>query len=115
MSPNKQTVQEYMDAYNALDHKRILACLTEDVEWIVPGAFHHKGKAAFDKEIENPSFEGKPEITVIRLIEEKNIVVAEGFVKTKKKGESPLLLAFCDVFEMQNSKIKRLTSYLMPA
>jgi ketosteroid isomerase-like protein len=53
MSPNKQTVQKYMDAFTRTDLAEILSCLTDDVEWLIPGAFHVKGKSAFDKEIEN--------------------------------------------------------------
>lgn len=113
-TPNKQTVQAYMDAYNLLDHPKILACLTEDVEWIVPGAFHWKGKAAFDKEVENGECQGKPAIRVTRLTEENDVVVAEGFVYVTQSDGKTFELAFCDVFEMKQAKVKRLISYLMP-
>jgi ketosteroid isomerase-like protein len=103
-----------MHHYNALDHIAILSCLTDDVEWVVPGAFHHRGKDAFDKEIENPAFEGKPQIVVTRITEEGDIVVAEGTVLTKKRGGAAVPLIFCDVFEMRHAKIRKLTSYLMP-
>jgi uncharacterized protein len=113
MSANKKVVEKYMDGFNKSDHKKILSCLTDDVEWILPGVFHLKGKDAFDKEIENPAFEGKPEIMVTRMIEEDNIVIAEGTVRAKKKDAEVINLAFCDVFEMNNGLIKQLTSYLM--
>src|SRR5688572_4455017 len=70
MSKNQQTVQQYMEAFNRTDHAAILSCLTEDVEWVLPGVFHLKGKEAFDKEIENPAFVGSPIIKVTRIIEE---------------------------------------------
>jgi hypothetical protein len=35
-----------------------------------PGAFHLRGKAAFDGEIENDAFVGRPTIRVTRLVEE---------------------------------------------
>lgn len=113
MSPNKRTVQEYMDAFTRSDHAAILACLTDDVEWIIPGMFQLTGKAAFDKEIENEAFVGSPAINVTRLIEEDNIVVAEGRVRSARKDGGVLNIVFCDVFEMQDGKIQRLTSYLM--
>ena len=53
MTPNKQTVNEYMAAFMVSDHKRILACLTDDIVWEMPGIYRHVGKEAFDKEIEN--------------------------------------------------------------
>jgi uncharacterized protein len=114
MHPNKQTVNRYMDAFGKSDHAAVLACLTDDVEWVIPGAFHLHGKAAFDQEIENPAFVGSPIISVTRLTEENNIVVAEGTVRTTRKEGDMLFLHFCDVFEMQDAKIKRLTAYLMP-
>ena len=58
MSENKRTIETYMDGFRKSDHAQILACLTDDVEWILPGAFHLHGKAAFDGEIENPAFTG---------------------------------------------------------
>ena len=112
---NKATVDEYMDGFRTSDHARILACLTDDVEWILPGAFHLRGKEAFDNEIENPAFTGSPVITVTRLTEENGVVVAEGTVVATRADGTALTLALCDVFEMRDGKISRLTSYLMPA
>jgi ketosteroid isomerase-like protein len=113
MTENKKTVDRYMDAFRRTDHAEILSCLTEDVEWLIPGAFHARGKEAFDNEIENDAFIGHPEITVTRMTEEDEVVVAEGSVRTQRKDGAVLNLVFCDVFEMQGGKIRRLISYLM--
>jgi uncharacterized protein len=113
MSENKKVVERYMDGFNKSDHDQILSCLTNDVEWILPGVFHLKGKDAFDKEIENPAFEGKPLIVISSMIEENNIVIAEGTVRAKKKDAEFINLFFCDVFETRGGLIQKLTSYLM--
>ena len=113
MSKNKKVVEKYIEGFNKSDHRMILSYLTDDIEWILPGVFHLKGKEAFDKEIENPAFEGKPVIFVTRAIEENNVVVAEGTVRAKKKDAEFINLVFCDVFEMKDGLIKQLTSYLM--
>lgn len=55
-----------MDAFARSDHAEILSCLTDDVEWVVPGIFHLAGKTDFDKEIENDAFIGSPAIKVTR-------------------------------------------------
>lgn len=102
-----------MDGFRTTDHAKILSCLTDDVIWDMPGFFHHKGKEAFDKEIENPNADGHPSITITRLIEEGNIVVAEGAVKAKMKGGSLLDAVFCDMFHFRDGKICKLTTYLM--
>jgi hypothetical protein len=40
MTANKQTVERYMDGFRRTDRAQILSCLTDDVEWLIPGAFH---------------------------------------------------------------------------
>ena len=114
MSRNKDVVLAYMDAYARWHHKDVLDCLTDDVEWIVPGAFHLTGKEAFDQEIEGEGASGPPEIEVTRLIEEDDVVVAEGRVSNALRDGGVLSLVFCDVFVVRDGLIQRLTSYLMP-
>lgn len=113
ISENKKTVEIYMNAFEKGDRIKVLSCLTDDVVWILPGAFHLKGKKEFEGEIRNDAFQGDPEITVTRMTGENDIVIAEGSVRTQKKSGEFITLAFCDVFEMQNRKIQRLISYLM--
>ena len=112
MSENKRLIERYMAGFRATDHALILSCLTDDVEWEIPGMLHSRGKAAFDKEIENDAFVGHPDIVVTRMIEEENVVMAEGSVRTQKRDGGELRLRFCDVFVMEAGKIKHLTSYL---
>jgi ketosteroid isomerase-like protein len=112
MTENKKTVEKYMDGFNKSDHKQILSCLTDDVVWEMPGQFKLVGKDAFDKEIENEAFVGSPTVTIVRMIEENDVVIAEGTVRCEKKSGGFLNAVFCDVFSMQSAKIKRLTTYL---
>ncbi len=112
MTENKKTIEIFMDGFNKSDHKQILSCLTDDVEWVMPGAFHLVGKDAFYKEIENDIFAGNPVITIKRIMEENDVVVAEGKVVVGKKEGGYLNAVFCDVFIMEDAKIKQLTSYL---
>jgi ketosteroid isomerase-like protein len=111
-SENKRTVERYLDGFRSSDHAQILACLTDDVEWEMPGAFHHVGKAAFDGEIENEAFVGRPVITLSRMVEEDDVVIAEGAVRAERREGGFLHAVFCDVFVMEQARIKRLTTYL---
>jgi uncharacterized protein len=113
MTLQKQIVEKYMDGFRSTDHAKILSCVNENVIWEMPGFFYHEGKEAFDKEIENPNADGHPDISIIRLIEEGNIVIAEGTVKAKMKDGNKLDAVFCDVFHFANDKIGKLTTYLM--
>lgn len=111
-SENKRTVRRYMEGFTRSDHAQILSCLTEDVEWIIPGMFHRTGKEAFDSEIENEAFVGSPAIEVHRLTEESDVVVAEGTVRSARRDGGKLHAVFCDVFVMRDAKVRMLTSYL---
>jgi ketosteroid isomerase-like protein len=113
MTPNQRTIEDYMDGFRSTDHSRVLACLTDDVEWVLPGVFHARGKADFANHIVDEGFTGRPTITVNRMIEDHDVVVAEGSVRASREDGTLLNLLFCDVFEMQNAKIRRLVSYLV--
>jgi uncharacterized protein len=113
ISEPKKIVEKYMDGFNKSDHVQILSCLNDSVVWEMPGIFYKVGKLEFDKEIENPAFTGKPIIKLIRMVEEGNIVVAEGTVIGKFKNGNKLNAQFCDVFQFENGKIVKLTGYLM--
>jgi ketosteroid isomerase-like protein len=113
MTENKQTVERYMEGFRRSDHAMVLSCLTEDVEWLIPGMFHVRGQRDFDGQIESDAFVGRPVIAVTRMTEEDDVVVAEGSVRAQRKDGAYMDLVFCDVFEMRAGKIRRLISYLM--
>jgi uncharacterized protein len=113
VTTNKKTVEEYMDGFSRTDRQQILSCLTDDVEWIIPGAFHTHGKDQFATHIVDPGFTGQPLITVDRMTEENDVVVAEGSVRAPREDGTFLNLVFCDVFDMRDGKIRRLCSYLV--
>jgi ketosteroid isomerase-like protein len=113
MTENKKVVERYMNGFRRSDHAMVLSCLTEDVVWDMPGFFHLEGRQAFDGEIENPAFVGSPTITISRVVEEDDVVVAEGAVQAARRDGGMLDAVFCDVFEMKRGKIAKLTSYLM--
>lgn len=113
MTENKKIIEQYLDGYRKSDHGQILSCLTEDVEWDMPGVFHLKGKAAFEKEIEkNSIYVGNPLVTISRMVEENDVVVAEGAVRVPKRDGDVLSAVFCDLFAMKDARIQRLTTYL---
>jgi uncharacterized protein len=113
MTQNQRTVETYMEAFRRTDRAQILACLTDDVEWEIPGLFVVRGKDEFAKHIVDDGFEGRPDITVNRLTEGEDRVVAEGTVRAPKQDGTSLNLAYCDVFEMEHGRIRKLISYLV--
>jgi len=113
MTQNRRTVEAYIDGFRNTDRPRILSCLTADIEWQSPGAFRVRGKDDFAKHIVEEGFVANAEITVTRVTECDDVVVAEGSMRTQRKDGTFLNEAFCDVFEMQNGKIRRVINYLM--
>lgn len=111
---NLQTVERYMDAFRQTNRELILSCLTDDVEWLLPGAFHVHGKADFNAHIVDEGFTGTPDIIVTRYIESGDVIVAEGRVVALRTDGGPLHLVFCDVFDLRGGLISKLVSYLMP-
>ena len=106
MSQNIETVKTYLDGFRKNDHKQILSCLTDDIEWTVFGAFRLIGKEAYDKAIDGaPEFIDPPELQVVRMVEQNDVVMAEltGTVKRAAGGEMRLSMA--EVFVMRDGKI----------
>ena len=107
-------MESYFEGFRRSDHERILACLTDDVAWDLPGFAHLSGKEAFDREIENDAFVGSPTLTVDRLVEEGDAVVAIGSGEATQRNGEVHRFAFCDVFTFAGDRIRRVESYLVP-
>jgi ketosteroid isomerase-like protein len=114
MSARKQAVEAYFEGFRRSDHQAILALLTDDVVWDLPGFRHLQGKEAFDGEIENPDFEGSPHLVVDRLVEEGDVVVAIGTGRGTHRTNGPFEFAYNDVFTFRGDLIARVESYVVP-
>jgi ketosteroid isomerase-like protein len=114
MSTRQQVVHRYMDGFRRGDHAAILACLTDDVVWHIHGWRTTTGKEEFDKEIENPAFEGNPELTVERTIEADNIVVVTGTGVGHHRENGRFRFAYSDLFTFRDGLIAQVDSYVVP-
>jgi uncharacterized protein len=110
VSPNKKVIETYL---TTTDKSKLGPLLADDVEWVewvdgVPasGAVT-RGKEAHLKNYGDDILRGE----VHRLTEEGNVVVAEGTAHVTKKDGSSLSVRFVDIFEMENGKIKRKSSF----
>ena len=108
-SPNKKIVATYLER----DLSKIDSLVADDVEWVewvdgVPGTgSRNKGKAAIAQNIGDDRL--RNEIT--RMTEEGNVVIAEGVCHVTRKDGSRLNVRFCNIFELENGKIKRQDSF----
>jgi uncharacterized protein len=110
MSPNKKIIETHL---TSTDRSEVASFLADDVEWIewgegVPATgVRTRGKAAY---IQN-SGDDELRTQITRMTEENNVVVAEGTVRVHKKEGRVFSVQFCDIFELENGKIKRKSSY----
>jgi ketosteroid isomerase-like protein len=105
MSRNTETVQTYLDGFRKNDHAQILSCLTEDIEWIVFGAFHLTGKQAYDAAIEGSGFTGPPQLEVVRMVEQDDTVMAELTGSATRDTGEVMRMSMAEVFVMRDGKI----------
>jgi ketosteroid isomerase-like protein len=111
VSNRKRIVERYIDGFRRSDHAQILSCLTDDVVWVLHGQKTLHGKDAFDAEIENEGFEENPAITIDRLIEEDDSVVATGGGSVAEEGGRSREFVFCEVFGFTGNAVSRLDTY----
>jgi ketosteroid isomerase-like protein len=116
MTETKQRdlVAEYFDGFRTSDHPRILATLTDDVEWVIHGHRTFRGKAEFDGEIESPAFTGRPQLDVDRVLEDGPVVVITGEGRALSVDNGPFRFAFNDLFTFRDGLIARVDSYVVP-
>lgn len=77
----------------------------------MPPHFRLNGRDAFDGAIESDETPGLPEIQIARLVEEGDVVVAEGAVQTDLRSGGRIDALFCDVFHFRGERICRLVTY----
>jgi ketosteroid isomerase-like protein len=108
---HKAVVEAYLEGFRRTDHAAILACLTEDVVWVLHGYRTLRGKAAFDGEIENAAAVGPPEVHLDRLIEEGDTVVAVDTGAMTLKAAGRVAFVFAEVFTFTGDRISRLETF----
>jgi ketosteroid isomerase-like protein len=113
MSANKTTVEKYIDGFNKSDHAQILSCLTDDIDWTVFGYFRLHGKEAYDREIENPAFTGSPVVSIVRMVEEDDVVMAEMTLEARRASGELMRAAMAEVFVMRDGKIRERHAYVI--
>ena len=113
MSRNKATVETYIDGFNKSDHAQILSCLTDDIDWTVLGFFRLQGKEAYDREIENPAFTGSPIVTITRMVEEDDVVMAEMTLEARRVTGELMRAAMAEVFVMRDGQITERRAYVI--
>src|SRR5690348_6482410 len=102
MSRNIETVNTYLEGFRKNDHAQILSCLTDDIRWTVFGAFRLTGKPAYDKAIDGaPEFIDPPELEVVRMVEQGDVVMAELTGSVRRAAGGEMRMSMAEVFVMR--------------
>jgi len=110
MSANKKLVETYL---TTADKSKLGPLLADDVEWVEwgdgvpPSGVVTRGRDAHLKNYGDDKLRGE----IHRLTEENNVVVAEGTAHVTKNDGSSLSVRFVNIFELENGKIKRKSSF----
>lgn len=110
MSPNKNLVERYLATQ---DKSKLAPLLADDVVWVEwgngvpPSGVVTRGKEAYIQNYGDDNLRSE----IHRLTEESGVVVAEGTAHVTKKDGGALAVRFCDIFELENGRIKRKSSF----
>jgi uncharacterized protein len=104
-------VEAYIDGFRRTDHDAILACLADEVVWVLHGYRTLQGKEAFDDEIENEAAVGSPTLNLDRLIEEGDTVVAVGDGEMTLEEAGRVAFVFTEIFTFVGGTISRLETF----
>ena len=115
MSRNIETVHRYLDGFRKNDHAQILSCLTDDITWTVYGAFRLTGKEAYDKAIDGaPHFIDPPELDIVRLVEQGDVVMAELTGTARRAAGGEMRMSMAEVFVMRDGRIAERRAWVIP-
>ncbi|MFY9716779.1 MAG: nuclear transport factor 2 family protein [Thermoplasmata archaeon] len=110
MSQNKKVIESHLAARNP---SRAAEFLADDFEWIewgdgVPATgVRTLGKAAFVQNFGDDELRNE----IVRMTEEDDVVVVEGLAHVHKKDGRNFAVRYCNIFELENGRIKRKSSF----
>ncbi len=113
-NPRLEVLDRYMEGFRRSDHDLVLSCLTDDVVLHVHGVRTTRGKVDFDTEIENPYFEGRPELTVDRTFESGDVFILTGTGVGHHKQAGRIAFVYSDLFTFRGDLIAEVESYVVP-
>lgn len=113
-SRNQQTVERYLDGFRTGNREQILSCLTDDITWTVFGAYRVTGKDGYAEHITEPGFSRPPQLTVVRMVEDGDTVMAELTGDVVSDAGDPARLAMAEVFVMRDGLICERRAFVIP-
>jgi|KBSSwiStaDraftv2_1062776.scaffolds.fasta_scaffold903368_2 ketosteroid isomerase-like protein len=111
MPAHQAVVERYIEGFRRGDHAQVLACLADDVVWVLHGHRAVRGKAAFQAEIATDMFDGTPTLEVFRSVEQGDAVAVFGGGSVTRKNGDIADFAFSELFVFSGDRIVRIETY----
>jgi ketosteroid isomerase-like protein len=90
-----------------------LEYIAEDIKWNIIGAGTITGKKNFLEEMKRQEMEDYPVITIKNVIIEGEFIIVESTGKIYYKTGKPYEPAYCDIYRLEDGKIRELTTYIV--
>lgn len=114
-SPHKQIVRKYIDGFNRLDDDQVQSCLGETMRWTLFGHYRLTGKSTDHKQINGPpGCKGPPRITIRRMVEEGDTVMAELLSEVDRIDGGMIRLAMAEIYVFEDGLISERRAFATP-
>jgi len=107
----QRAIHHYVTEYGDGNYESAASIFTDDVRWLVVGAFECVGRDQYIANMTNDHVEGHPRIDVTAYIEGESDVVVEGTATQALAGGPTTTVPFLDVFAFRGDKVYEKRSY----
>ncbi len=110
---NKQVIQQIVEAFDKNDTKTVLDMMTDDIEWTMIGDRTITGKVAMREWFSKTEDMKMAYSTKNNIIIEERLAAVNGEVSCKGKDGITFHMYYCDIYELENDQVKKMTSYII--
>lgn len=109
----KEIIQKVTAAFDASDTEAILGYMADDVSWEMMGDQTISGKDDMRKFLAGMSDMKMVSSTKKHIIVDGDAAAVHGDVQYKGKDGQLMDMYYCDVYELENGKVEKMTSYIV--
>ncbi|MBB6110826.1 Ketosteroid isomerase-related protein [Mucilaginibacter lappiensis] len=111
----KEIVLQVIDAFDNNDVDKILDLFADDVIWTMKGSnlTISNGKDEVEKFLSGMEDVKVVSSTYDHLIVDGNKAAVDGFIQCKNKNSEEINMHYADFYELENDRVKILTSYIV--
>ncbi len=108
---NKEITLQVADAFTRSDVDTILNYFADAIEWHMLGDKVYQGKETIKQMFTGDSSMKIITCTQDHVIAEGDTVAIDGYVECTGKDEKMIHMYYCDLYELEDGKVKKMISY----